>query len=93
MGLTLEAKQLIVGLLSRNPETRLGFGKGDAEDVKAHPWFAKIDWVAALQRRLKPPKPVIKPIVPNPIAIELFADAGKDKDKIKDWSFVANVHI
>lgn len=38
-----EAKDLIRALLERDPEKRLGGKKGAAE-IRAHPFFADIDW-------------------------------------------------
>jgi len=38
-----EAKSLMTGLLSRDPNRRLGVN--GAEEIKRHPWFARnIDW-------------------------------------------------
>lgn len=30
--------------MQRNPAKRLGSGKGDAEEIKAHPFFNTINW-------------------------------------------------
>ena len=35
---------IILKLLQRNPLKRLGSGKGDAEEIKLHPFFNDIDW-------------------------------------------------
>jgi len=37
-------------LLQKNPTKRLGSGKRDAEEIKAHPFFKNIDWKLAEQR-------------------------------------------
>ena len=37
--LSREAKSLLIGLLNRNPQKRLGASKYDAEDIKKHPFF------------------------------------------------------
>lgn len=42
--LTDEAKKILIALLSKNPNRRLGAGEGDAEEVKNHPFFKDIDW-------------------------------------------------
>ncbi|KAI8095061.1 kinase-like domain-containing protein [Gilbertella persicaria] len=42
-------------LLERNPERRLGGGKGDAQEVKSHPFFAGINWDDMLAKRVAPP--------------------------------------
>lgn len=51
-----EAKAVIRGLLERDPEKRLG-GKRGAAEIRAHPFFADIDW--ALIRHQKPPQPAV----------------------------------
>lgn len=42
-------------LLERNPERRLGGGKGDAQEVKNHPFFAGVNWDDMLAKRVTPP--------------------------------------
>lgn len=83
------AKKLVIALLTRNPLKRLGAGKGDAEEIKQHPWFHDIDWKLAAARELKPPKPVLKKIPENPKVGDIFANQGLDLKNLKDWSFVA----
>lgn len=41
---SVEAKSLLQGLLERDPAKRLGSTEEDANELKRHPWFAKIDW-------------------------------------------------
>ena len=48
----LPAKDLLMQLLDRRPEQRLG-AKGPSE-IKAHPFFNAIDWRKLLQRRYDP---------------------------------------
>jgi len=45
------AKNLVIRLLDRNPETRLT----DPSEIKSHPWFAPIDWDALYNKRVHPP--------------------------------------
>jgi serum/glucocorticoid-regulated kinase 2 len=47
-------KDLILKLLDKNPETRLG-SKGDAREVLAHPYFAGIEIDKLLRREYKAP--------------------------------------
>ena len=49
-----EAKNLLEGLLYRNPKRRLGSLDG-AKAIKAHPWFAKINWSILEEKRIVPP--------------------------------------
>lgn len=50
------AADLIRRLLHQNPAQRLGYGPGGAPAVKAHPWFASVDWDLLAQQRLAPPQ-------------------------------------
>jgi len=53
------AKSLLEGLLTRDPEKRLG-SNGGAE-VKNHVWFADIDWDKLIRKEIEPPfKPKVK---------------------------------
>ncbi|KAJ2747587.1 cAMP-dependent protein kinase catalytic subunit [Coemansia sp. BCRC 34301] len=49
------ARDLIQRLLIADVGKRLGNLQGDGEDVKAHAWFAVIDWQVLVQRRIPPP--------------------------------------
>lgn len=86
-----EALDLIVKLLNRDPRKRLGAGPGDAEEIKAHSFFKNINWEEALQRKLKPPKPYIRPIVETGIKFDVFKDLEEDNDqnKMMQWTFIA----
>lgn len=46
---------LIVQLLRRDPSRRLGSGPDDAEDIKAHPFFASVDWKKIIRKEIEPP--------------------------------------
>ncbi|KAJ3010158.1 Serine/threonine kinase [Thoreauomyces humboldtii] len=50
-----DAVSLLQKLLTKDPAKRLGGGKGDAEDIKRHPFFKNVDWEDMLQLRLAPP--------------------------------------
>ncbi|KNC50935.1 AGC/SGK protein kinase [Thecamonas trahens ATCC 50062] len=49
-----DAKSLIAGLLHREPSLRLG-ANDDVDELKAHPFFASIDWDALLAKTITPP--------------------------------------
>lgn len=56
--LSSDAKDLLMNMLCRDPERRLGGYDGGAEGirhVKFHRWFATCDWQAFEQRRVQPP--------------------------------------
>lgn len=50
-----EVRELLVQLLVKNPDRRLGGGQGDAEDIMQHAFFATIDWTELERKRLIPP--------------------------------------
>lgn len=43
INLTPDCKSLLTSLLKKKPGERLG-NKGDAEEIKKHPWFKKMDF-------------------------------------------------
>ena len=53
--ISAEAKDLLAGLLVKDPENRLGGGAEDARDIMNHPFFASINWSDLEKRRLTPP--------------------------------------
>jgi protein-serine/threonine kinase len=53
--ITPVTKSLLQHLLEGDPLKRLGAGVGDGDEVKAHPFFSGIEWVAIQQRRVTPP--------------------------------------
>lgn len=58
--LSLEGRNLVKGLLNRNPKNRLG-SQRDAQELKEHQFFADIDWDALMHKKIPPPfKPVLK---------------------------------
>ena len=58
--LSTEGRNFVKGLLNRNPKHRLGALR-DAEELKAHPFFADIDWDALMKKNVVPPfKPKLK---------------------------------
>lgn len=48
-------KDIISKLLDIHPETRLGAGPGGPAELKAHPFFASIDWSLLELKHLEPP--------------------------------------
>ncbi|KAL2757602.1 hypothetical protein ACRALDRAFT_2101062 [Sodiomyces alcalophilus JCM 7366] len=52
--LSQEGRNFVKGLLNRNPKHRLG-ATSDAEELKQHPFFADIDWVALSKKLITPP--------------------------------------
>lgn len=60
---SVEAKSLLQGLLEKDPEKRLGSTEEDANEIKRHPWFTKINWEKLIQKKIEPP---FKPMVTSP---------------------------
>lgn len=50
-----DAIDLCTKLLQKDPAKRLGGGPGDAEEIKAHPWFASLNWDSIMQKTIAPP--------------------------------------
>ncbi|CAG9314639.1 unnamed protein product [Blepharisma stoltei] len=49
-----KAKDLLLKLLDKNSERRLGCKRG-TEEVKSHPWCNDIEWASLLQKKISPP--------------------------------------
>lgn len=53
--ISAEAKDLLSGLLVKDPNRRLGGGPDDARDIMAHPFFSSINWTDLNQKKITPP--------------------------------------
>lgn len=51
--LSAEVKNLLEGLLKKDPTKRLGYAKG-AEELKEHAWFKSVDWDCMLNMKYEP---------------------------------------
>jgi len=92
-----EAKSLISALLDRNPVDRLA----EPEGIKAHPYFATIDWDKLYRKELEPPyiPPVKDGKATNMISTEFTNEDAKmsmaeepvlrDQPHIENFTFVA----
>ncbi len=49
------ARELLSGLLVKDPARRLGGGPDDAKEIMNHPFFAAINWIDLEQRKVEPP--------------------------------------
>lgn len=49
------AKDLLMKMLDRNPNARLGGGQGDGAEVQAHPFYQCVDFNLLLAKRIAPP--------------------------------------
>ncbi|KAG1421673.1 hypothetical protein G6F59_006585 [Rhizopus arrhizus] len=69
--ISADAKDLLIRLLRKNPNVRLGSEKDGIEKIKSHRFFRKINWKELAQRTCTPP---IRPIVTDPALAENFDD-------------------
>lgn len=53
--LSAEARDLLSGLLIKDPSKRLGGGPEDAKEIERHPFFSCINWRELEQKRIPPP--------------------------------------
>ena len=102
MSMSVEAKNLIVHLLNRNPSKRLGAGVEGALEIKRHAFFATIDWSRVGEMKLSVQKPQMtyewfKKKFENFSCTEeqkgqIFEDVQVTEDKrterVEGWSFV-----
>lgn len=50
-----EARDLLKGLLHKDPNKRLGGGPGDVKEVQSHPFYITINWKLLEEKKLTPP--------------------------------------
>ena len=86
--LSADVKDLIQKLLDRSPKTRLGAGPNGANDIKSHPWFKTIDWTKVVDRKLKPPKPILERVEAKMEGIDYFKAETKAYNKIENWTIL-----
>ena len=53
--ITPSGRNLLEGLLQKDKAKRLGSGKGDAQEIIVHPFFAPINWDDLYHKRIEPP--------------------------------------
>ena len=67
--LSREAASLLKGLLQREPPKRLGYGPGGSDAVKAHAFFADVDWAALAAAAVESP---FRPTLRHDDSVENF---------------------
>ncbi|ESN90376.1 hypothetical protein HELRODRAFT_119785, partial [Helobdella robusta] len=59
--LSEEGRSVLKGLLTKDPKTRLGGSEEDVKEIQRHPFFACIDWVDLVNKKIEPPwKPTLE---------------------------------
>lgn len=51
--LSMEARDLLSGLLVKDPVRRLGGGPDDAKEIMIHPFFSRINWRDLEQKKVR----------------------------------------
>ena len=74
------ARELIDGMLQKEPDLRLGSGPADGDDIRKHAWFAPIDWTKLEARQLTPP---FKPNVKTHFCTMLDGEGGEVFDVLR----------
>lgn len=88
------SKSLIKGLLNADRTKRLGCLKNEAEDIKKHKWFSKVDWKAVFNCQV--PAPYIPPVkseddtanfdpYPDSVDDTALVLTGKDRETFNDF--------
>lgn len=50
-----DARNLLTGLLTKEPSQRLGGSERDAQEIKEHAFFCRVPWELLLAKQLTPP--------------------------------------
>lgn len=83
-------KDLIEQLLIKNPMERLGFN--GAAEIKAHPYFAGVDWDAVYRLELQMEVPEVSSAraraVPKAARVFGTGDETNSKQHVNEWSFI-----
>lgn len=58
-------------MFNKDHNLRLGSGQLEADEIKNHPWFSRIDWDAILNKRIRPP---FIPKIKNETDVSCFDD-------------------
>uniref|UniRef100_A0A8B9WTH1 Ribosomal protein S6 kinase n=1 Tax=Bos mutus grunniens TaxID=30521 RepID=A0A8B9WTH1_BOSMU len=71
------AKDLIQRLLMKDPKKRLGCGPRDADEIKEHPFFQKINWDDLAAKKVPAP---FKPVIRDELDVSNFAEEFTEMD-------------
>jgi len=98
----VQAKNIIVALLNRDPTKRLG-SKNDVDDIKAQAFFKELGWEKLLRKEIDPPyKPRVKgnddttnfdetftkePVVDSVVQGSKLSEMSQDGDSFSGFTF------
>ena len=82
-----KAKNLIISLLKKNPNERLG-SKRDVEEIKENEYFADVDWQKVYERKYKPPQIYLKSN-----HLQFFRQPVQFKENEEDDLFVKDSNV
>ncbi|XP_030071159.1 ribosomal protein S6 kinase alpha-5 [Microcaecilia unicolor] len=70
-------KDIIQGLLVKDPQKRLGCGPGGSDEIKKHPFFQNINWDDLAAKKVPAP---FKPVIRDELDVGNFAEEFTDMD-------------
>uniref|UniRef100_A0A0G2K366 non-specific serine/threonine protein kinase n=1 Tax=Rattus norvegicus TaxID=10116 RepID=A0A0G2K366_RAT len=76
-GMSSVAKDLLQRLLMKDPKKRLGCGPRDAEEIKEHLFFEKINWDDLAAKKVPAP---FKPVIRDELDVSNFAEEFTEMD-------------
>jgi len=101
-----KSRALLLQLLERDPNKRIGSDFDDAEEIKTHQFFEGVQWMKFLSREIDPP---FKPPVRDPMDISQFDErftnqsiqespaahtlTDREQQQFKDFSYTDNSEI
>lgn len=81
--MSMEARDLILNLLNRNPNKRLGASLRDADDIKEHAFFKTVNWDDVYNQTIKMPTIEVKDDHSiNPDAEKAFLKGEAESEQI-----------
>ena len=64
-------KELLRGLLAKEPKQRLGCGSKGGDEIKQHIWFKGLDWDRLKDKKVSPP---FVPVIRDELDVSNFAE-------------------
>lgn len=89
-GLSEQARDIILKLLSRNPLNRLGAGPTGAKEIKTHPFFQGLNWDDIYNKKANLTFRIKKRVHRQEIPIESYIAAigNCEENYSRNWSFI-----